>query len=224
MDPYRYVIGEAQMKSAKFTHGLGLGILVVFSAGALSAQSSGQSTSDPLAAAAKRAQDSKKDQSKTARVWDNDSIPKAGHEISIVGSNDVVADGTNPAVAPAGIAGASPDGAAGGANPAAPAAGPAPNQADLDAKIQAQISNAKESIASMKTDLDLMQRTQVLDSQMYYSKPDYANDRAGARKLTDEQAKIADKQQAIDEAEKKLAELETLLKASPQNNPPVNRD
>ena len=211
------------MKSAKFAHALGLGILLVLPAGALSAQSSGQSTSDPLAAAAKRAQDSKKDQSKSARVWDNDTIPKAGHEISVVGSNDAVADGANPAVAPDGTVVASPDGAA-GANPAAPAPGPAPNQADLDAKIQAQINDAKENIASMKTDLDLMQRTEVLDSQMYYSKPDYSDDRAGARKLTDEQAKIAEKQQAIDEAEKKLAELETLLKASPQNNPPVTRD
>jgi hypothetical protein len=211
------------MKSAKFAHALGLGILLVLPAGALSAQSSGQSTSDPLAAAAKRAQDTKKDQSKSARVWDNDTIPKAGHEISVVGSNDAVADGANPAVAPDGTVVASPDGAA-GANPAAPAPGPAPNQADLDAKIQAQINDAKESIASMKTDLDLMQRTEVLDSQMYYSKPDYSDDRAGARKLTDEQAKIAEKQQAIDQAEKKLAELETLLKASPQNNPPVTRD
>ena len=211
------------MKSAKFAHALGLGILLVLPAGALSAQSSGQSTSDPLAAAAKRAQDSKKDQSKSARVWDNDTIPKAGHEISVVGSNDAIADGANPAVAPDGTVVASPDGAA-GANPPAPAPGPAPNQADLDAKIQAQINDAKENIASMKTDLDLMQRTEVLDSQMYYSKPDYSNDRAGARKLTDEQAKIAEKQQAIDEAEKKLAELETLLKASPQNNPPVSHD
>ena len=211
------------MKSAKFAHALGLGILLVLPAGALSAQSSGQSTSDPLAAAAKRAQDSKKDQSKSARVWDNDTIPKAGHEISVVGSNDAVADGANPTVAPDGTVVASPDGAA-GANPPAPAPGPAPNQADLDAKIQAQINDAKENIASMKTDLDLMQRTEVLDSQMYYSKPDYSNDRAGARKLTDEQAKIAEKQQAIDEAEKKLAELETLLKASPQNNPPVSHD
>ena len=212
------------MKSAKFAHALGLGILLVLPAGALSAQSSGQSTSDPLAAAAKRAQDSKKDQSKSARVWDNDTIPKAGHEISVVGSNDAaVADGANPTVAPDGTVVASPDGAA-GTNPAAPAPGPAPNQADLDAKIQAQINDAKENIASMKTDLDLMQRTEVLDSQMYYSKPDYSNDRAGARKLTDEQAKIAEKQQAIDEAEKKLAELETLLKASPQNNPPISHD
>src|SRR5271156_4222765 len=115
------------MKSAKIAHALGLGILLVLPAGALSAQSSGQSTSDPLAAAAKRAQDSKKDQSKSARVWDNDTIPKAGHEISVVGSNDAVADGASPAVAPDGTVVASPDGAAGG-NPAAPAPGPAPNQ------------------------------------------------------------------------------------------------
>jgi len=213
------------MKPTKFVHGLGLGILLVLPAGAVYAQSAapssaGQSTSDPLAAAAKRAQDSKKDPSKTARVWDNDNIPKAGHEISVVGSNEAAADGTNPAVSADANAVATPDAAAGGAN----AAGPAPNQADLDAKIQAQITSAKENIASMKTDLDLMQRTLVLDSQTYYSKPDYSSDRGGARKLTDEQAKIADKQQAIDEAEKKLAELQTLLNASPQNTPAVNRD
>ena len=213
------------MKPTKFVHGLGLGILLVLPAGAVYAQSAapssaGQSTSDPLAAAAKRAPDSKKDPSKTARVWDNDNIPKAGHEISVVGSNEAAADGTNPAVSADANAVATPDAAAGGAN----AAGPAPNQADLDAKIQAQITSAKENIASMKTDLDLMQRTLVLDSQMYYSKPDYSSDRGGARKLTDEQAKIADKQQAIDEAEKKLAELQTLLNASPQNTPAVNRD
>jgi hypothetical protein len=70
-----------------------------------------------------------------------------------------------------------------------------------------------------------LQRTLSLDSQMYYSKPDYSSDRGGAEKLTDEQAKIAEKQQAIEEAEKKLAELEALLKDSPQNNPPpANRD
>src|ERR1700722_15407375 len=213
------------MKPTKFVRGLGLGILLVLPAGAVYAQSAapssaGQSTSDPLAAAAKRAQDSKKDPSKTARVWDNDNIPKAGHEISVVGSNEAAADGTNPAVSADANAVATPDAAAGGAN----AAGPAPNQADLDAKIQAQITSPKENIASMKTDLDLMQRTLVLDSQMYYSKPDYSSDRGGARKLPDEQAKIADKRQAIDEAEKKLAELQTLLNASPQNTPAVNRD
>jgi hypothetical protein len=219
------------MKFAKFAYGLGLGILLVLPAGAVFAQSStpqssAQSGSDPLAAAAKRAQDTKKDQSKPARVWDNDNIPKAGHEISVVGSNDAAAtDGTNPAATPDAATGAAADASAATANVTAPApADSAQAQADHDAKVQAQLSNARENLASLKTDLDLMQRTLVLDSQMYYSKPDYSNDRGGARKLADEQANIAAKQQAIDDAEKKIADLESQLKDSTQNPPPANRN
>jgi hypothetical protein len=208
------------MRLAKFAHTLGLAAILFLPVGAVCAQSSApqstaQSSSDPLAAAAKRAQE-KKDQSKPAHVWDNDTIPKAGHEISVVGQNDSTAsDGTNPGAAP---------GAPAGSGVAVSAPASAQDQAALDAKLQSQVTNAKENLASLKTDLDLMQRTLVLDSQMYYSKPDYSNDRQGARKLTDEQAKIADKQQAIEDAEKKIAELEAQLKDSPANAPPPNRD
>ena len=45
-----------------------------------------QQQSDSLAAAARRARDQKKDQSKPAKVWDNDNIPtKPGNSISVVG-------------------------------------------------------------------------------------------------------------------------------------------
>jgi hypothetical protein len=209
------------MRFAKFAHGLGLGVVLLLPAGVVCAQSSApqpaaQSSADPLAAAAKHAQEGKKDQSKPAHVWDNDTIPKAGHEISVVGQNDSTAsDGTNPSATP---------GAPAGSGVAAPVPASAQDQAALDAKLQSQVTNAKENLASLKTDLDLMQRTLVLDSQMYYSKPDYSNDREGARKLTDEQAKIADKQQAIEDAEKKIADLEAQLKDSPANAPAPNRD
>jgi len=211
------------MRFAKFAHGLGTGALLLLTSGVVCAQSSApppaaQSSSDPFAAAAKRAQGDKKDQPKPARVWDNDTIPKAGHEISVVGQNDsATPDGTNPDATP-GTAAAS------AAVPAPAPASSAQAQAALDAKLQSQLTNAKENLASLKTDLDLMQRTLVLDSQMYYSKPDYSTDRDGLRKLTDEQAKIADKQQAIEDAEKKIAELEAQLKDSPANAPPANRD
>jgi hypothetical protein len=209
------------MRFAKFVHGLGMGGLLLLPAGVVCAQSAApqtpaQSSSDPLAAAAKHTQDDKKDQSKPARVWDNDTIPKAGHEISVIGQTDSAPnDGTNPDATP---------GVAAGTGTAPAPAPSAQDQAALDAKTQSQLSNAKENLASLKTDLDLMQRTLVLDSQMYYSKPDYSTDRDGARKLTDEQAKIADKQQAIEDAEKKIAELEAQLKDSPANAPPPNRD
>lgn len=210
------------MRIAHIVLRLGLGILVVVPAGATFAQS--QSSPDPLAAAAKRAQSDKKDQAKPARVWDNDTIPKAGTAISVVGQNEAPAnDGTAPGVTVAAV-----DAGTGTADAKATPAGSTQQQAPAPAdtaNIQSQLNNAKENLASLKVDLDLMQRTLVLDSQMYYSKPDYSTDRAGARKLTDEQAKIADKQQAIEESEKQIADLEAQLKDSPQNsNPPASRN
>jgi hypothetical protein len=216
--------GEKHMRIAQLVLARGLGILLVLPAGAVFAQSAAsqsetQASQDPIAAAAKRAHDDKKDQAKPARVWDNDNIPKAGQEISVIGQKE---DATDNASADA-AAGAT----AGAANVAAPAsANGGPERAAKNAgNLQAQIDGAKEKLASLRTDLELMQRTLVLDSQMYYGKPDYSNDTEGARKLQDEQAQIAEKQQAIDEAEKQIAELEGQLKDSPQtDNPPINHD
>lgn len=202
------------MKIAHIVLGLGIAMMTL-PAGAAFAQS--QSSPDPLATASKRAQNDKKDQAKPARVWDNDTIPKAGTAISVVGQNEAPAnDGTAPGVTVAAVdAGTVPADAKATPSGTTPQQTPAP--ADT-ANIQSQLNTAKENLASLKVDLDLMQRTLVLDSQMYYSKPDYSTDRAGARKLTDEQAKIADKQQAVEEAEKQIADLEAQLKDSPQNS------
>jgi hypothetical protein len=208
---------------------LGLGILLALPAGAIFAQAAtpaaqaqapgAQSSSDALGAAAKLARDDKKDQAKPARVWDNDNIPKAGHEISVIGQkNDAANDGSTDAAA--GAAAANTNGAV-----VAGATGTPDSAAKNGERVHAQIDGAKEKLASLRTDLDLMQRTLVLDSQMYYGKPDYSNDTEGARKLQDEQAQIAEKQQAIEEVEKQIAELESQLKDSPESeNPPVKHD
>jgi hypothetical protein len=196
---------------------LALGVLLVLPLGVMHAQSmSGQTDTDPLAAAAKRAREDKKDASKPARVWDNDTIPKAGQTISVVGqTSDASGDGTaaadgtnNPTVAATG---------APGPRTATTTQGAA-NSSSESAYVEKRLANAKEKLASLRTDLDLMQRTLVLDSQMYYGKPDYSNDRAGAQKLADEQSQIASKQQAIDEQEKEIADLQALGKDAPQTS------
>jgi hypothetical protein len=213
------------MRIAQLMLGRALGILLVLPAGVTFAQSAAappqdsptQSSPDPLARAAKRAREDKPDQAKTARVWDNDTIPKAGQEISVVGQKDETAnDGTTdaPAAAPAD-------------SPAAvtAASGSPENSAKNGEHLHAQIDAAKEKLASLRTDLELMQRTLVLDSQMYYGKPDYSSDTEGARKLQDEQAQIAEKQQAIEDVEKQIADLESQLKDSPESdNPPAKHD
>lgn len=191
-----------------------LGIFLLLPAGAAFAQSAAApapaaqspSSSDTLAAAAKRAREDKPDQAKTARVWDNDNIPKAGHAISVIGQKDeAAADGT--ADAAAGASSAPENAGKGGGH------------------LHAQVDAAKEKLASLRTDLELMQRTLVLDSQQYYGKPDYSNDSEGARKLQDEQAQIAAKQQSIEDVEKQIADLESRLNDSPESeNPPAKSE
>ncbi len=199
---------------------LGLGILLVIPAGVMHAQSmSGQADTDPLAAAAKRTREAKTDPSKPARVWDNDTIPKAGQTISVVGqTSDAPADGASETATTDGTANTVVAAGSGTATASTPGATNSPSEG---AYLQSRVANAKEKLASLRTDLDLMQRTLVLDSQMYYGKPDYSNDRAGAQKLADEQAQIASKQQSIDEQEKEIADLQAL---AAKDAPPASQN
>jgi predicted RNase H-like nuclease (RuvC/YqgF family) len=153
-----------------------------------------------LAEAAKRAREAKKDDQKPARVWDNDTVPKAGAQISVVGEA--------PAGADSSAASAAADSSANGATAAK---SPAKSGGEDNSALKSHIADAKEKLSTIKTDLDLLQRTNTLDSQMYYGKPDYSSDKEGAAKLKDEQDQIAAKQQEMDDQQKKIDELEAEL-------------
>lgn len=196
----------------------GLGILLVMPMGIAvgQAQSPSQDTqapapADPLAAAAKQAREAKKDQPKPARVWNDDTIPKSNAGISVVGKtpDDSNAGAVAAHVAAKGAAGSGGGAAAGTGNRAA---------------LERSIANAKEKLATIKVDLDLLQRTYTLDSQMYYGKPDYASDADGLAKLKDEQNQIAAKQQEMDEEQKKLDDLNAELAALPAAAAPSSSD
>jgi hypothetical protein len=194
---------------------LSLGILLILPVGFAAGQSQtppppppqqdAQSSSTSLAEAAKRAREAKKDEQKPAHVWDNDTVPKAGAQISVVGE------------APAGVddsaAGAAADNSANGATAAK---SPSKTGGEDKTALKSQLADAKERLSTLKTDLDLLERTYTLDSQMYYGKPDYSSDKEGAAKLKDEQDQIAAKQQEMDDQQKKIDELETeLAKVAP---------
>jgi hypothetical protein len=173
---------------------------------------------DSLAAAAKQAREAKKDQPKSARVWNDDTIPKSNAAISVVGQTPddnagAAAAGDAAAAAPAAAANGSA-GAGGGA-----AAGGGDRKA-----LEGSIANAKEKLATIKVDLDLLQRTYTLDSQMYYIKPDYASNTDGAAKLKDEQDQIAAKQQEMDDEQKKIDDLNAELSKLPAAAAPAGSD
>lgn len=163
------------------------------------AQSSTASTT--LAEAAKRAREAKKDQAQPAHVWDNDTVPKASGQISVVGETPASADADNSAPV--------------AAAPADNSANAAPAKTEGSTALKSQISDAKDKLATIKTDLDLLERTNTLDSQMYYGKPDYQSDTDGAAKLKAEQDAIAAKQQEMDDQQKKIDDLEAELGKQP---------
>jgi hypothetical protein len=191
---------------------LSLGILLILPVGFAAGQSqtppppqqqdTPSSSTSSLAEAAKRAREAKKDDQKPARVWDNDTVPKAGAQISVVGEAPAGADAGSSAASAA---------ADGSANAAAPAKSSAKSDGQDQSALKSQIANAKEKLSTIKTDLDLLQRTNTLDSQMYYGKPDYSSDKEGAAKLKDEQDQIAAKQQEMDDQQTKIDELEAEL-------------
>jgi hypothetical protein len=194
----------------------GLGILLVMPMGIAAGQAQAPSQeapapapTDPLAAAAKAAREAKKDQTKPARVWNDDTIPKSNGAISVVGQTP--ADDSANAAAATGDAANAATSATGSAGAGGGAAAGAGNQRALETSIQ----NAKDKLATTKVDLDLLQRTYTLDSQMYYIKPDYASDANGAAKLKDEQDQIAAKQQEMDEEQKKIDDMEAELSKLP---------
>jgi hypothetical protein len=202
-----------------------LGILLVMPMGIAAGQAQppaqdaqAPAPTDSLAAAAKAAREAKKDQPKPARVWNDDTIPKSNGAISVVGQTPAT-DDTNSAAAATGDAA----NAAAAGNGSAGAGGGAAAGADIRGALESSIQNAKEKLATIKVDLDLLQRTYTLDSQMYYIKPDYASDTEGAAKLKDEQDRIAAKQQEMDEQQKLIDDMEAELSRLPAAaTPPAN--
>jgi hypothetical protein len=170
---------------------------------AMAAQQGPSSTQgSSVADAAKAAREAKKDQPKATKVWDNDSIPNVPGQVNVVGQ--------------ASEESASSETAAEGPQ-AGPTAGPS---APVDkSTLERQLGDAKEKLQSLQTDRDILQRTNTLDQQMYYGKPDYQSDAAGAKKLKDEQGAIDAKQQEIEDTQKEIAALQDKINSTPDAKP-----
>jgi hypothetical protein len=185
-----------------------LGILLIASGMTFAGTTAGLAAARPgqqgdsLAEAARRAQSEKKSAPATQKVWTNEDIPRTPGDISIVGVADAPSATDNSGGAPT--------------KPAAPANnGNKPRKTDKDAAaIQSDLAAAKLDLNTVTTDLDILTRKQILDSQSYYSKPDYASDTAGAAQLSDEQAEVDAKKQEAADAQKKVNDLQDQLAAA----------
>ncbi|HEV2615581.1 MAG TPA: hypothetical protein VGU63_03110 [Candidatus Acidoferrales bacterium] len=178
----------------------------ISSAGFAALPQSSRQSSQSLAAAARKAQEKEKDAPKAKTVWTNDNIPDTPGGVSIVGQPPAAASSNEPAAASTAEAPSSADKA---------------KLAVERAKASADLDDAKEQLRSAQTDLDIAQREYNLDAAQLYSTPDYSKNEQGQAKVDGEKAAIATKQQAVDAAQKKVGDIEKLLKSLGGEEKPV---
>ena len=174
----------------------------ISSAGFAAAPQSSQQCGQSVAGAARKAQEKEKEAPKAKTVWTNDNIPNTPGGLSVVGQP---APSSSSAVA--------------GSTESTPANAKATAEPDKEklaaerAKALSDLENARKQLDSMKTDLDIAQREYSLDSAQLYGTPDYSKDQQGQAKVDAEKSAIAAKQQAVDAAQKKVGDLEKVLKS-----------
>ena len=195
----------------------GLAILILFQVAPAAAQpQQQQDDSTSIADAARRSRELKKEQPKSAKVWDNDTIPTKPGDVSVIGQAPATAASDDSAAKSADDDAKAADKTG---TPAPTPVTPAVERAEASetaqkiAAIQADLAAAKSHLQSVKADLDILQRTFVLDSQMYYSKPNYVADKDGAAKIEGEKDEVDAKQQEVADAQMKVDQLEAKLAA-----------
>jgi hypothetical protein len=182
--------------------------------GAALAQSQDDSAPS-VAEAARRARDQKKTAAKPVRTLTNDDLPAA----PVSGANAVEAQ-VNSAKAE--------DNAAATSDASQAQAAPVNDEKarEQNAENAAALEHAKKELAQAEHELDVMQRKAALDSDAYYSKTDFANDKDGKANLDAEAQQISDKKQAMETLKARVAELQALVGEAPSlepaKNPPNN--
>ncbi len=152
-----------------------------------------------VAEAARKAREQKKKAEKPTRVIDEDTLkpspgPTNPPDLQTAKASEPRIPGESAAPA------------------AAPQAEAEPSDQKEEAKrLAAEVAKAKEKLAELQKQEDLLERQLALDKDTVYSNPDSANDAAGKSRLDALQQQINDKQKAVSDAKAHLAELQSKL-------------
>jgi len=217
------------MKLHSLSRTFSLGSLAVFStvaifSPALRAQS--QDNAPSVAEAARKTKEQKKAAPKQSHVITEDtlSLRPASADTGAAPPPGTVIN-TTP-VMPSTETPASPKGASAETTKSAESSAPTPADAKKAEEQAAEIAKAKEMLAQLQSELDLLKRQLALNSETHYSNPDYARDTNGKSKLDDLQKAIGDKQISVQELKQQLEELLQKAGISPDANeapaPPKN--
>ena len=197
-----------------FALGSAVALIATFAVPTLSFAQSQDDSSQSVAEAARKAKERKKTAPKENHVITDDTLqlrpasadsngaPPAG---TVIKTTPTVAAG-DPTAA---TASTSPTAASTEAAATAKPADVSTAAADQKKKAEAAAAAAKtkELLAQAQTQLDILKRELALDSDSFFSNPDYAHDAKGKAKLDDLKQLIGDKQTSVEELKRQLTEL-----------------
>src|SRR5438128_7162433 len=191
-----------QHTTLRKTLGLGLLALLVCAPAHAQQQNSQQSgTGDPVADAARKAQEKKKDAPKPKRVYTEDDISVKKSDISVVGTAPVQPDAT------AAPAQANPDAAKADANDKQK------EDPNSEKAWRARFDALRTKIATAEQELDVLQREENKAGVQYYSDPTKAmNEQYSREEINKKAAKIDAKQKQIAALKQQWDDLETALR------------
>ena len=158
---------------------------------------SAQQTGDPVADAARKAREAKKDAPKPKKVYTNDDVKTSAPDSAAPSNASNPADPT--AVAPQQSAG-----------------GPGKNDdPNGEASWRKQFKEARDKIARAEKELDILQREFEKAQTQYYSDPQKAmNEQNNRAEINDKQAKIDAKKKEIAQLKQAVDDLEDQLRKS----------
>ena len=188
-----------------FALGSAVVLMATFAVPTLSFAQSQDDSSQSVAEAARKAKERKKTAPKENHVITDDTLklrPASSDFNGAPPAGTVI--NTTPTVAAGDSAAASTEGAT-----AAKPADSSTAVADQKKKTEAAAAAAKtkELLAQAQTQLDILKRELALDSDSFFSNPDYAHDAKGKAKLDDLKRLIGDKQTSVEELKRQLTEL-----------------
>lgn len=167
---------------------------------AMAAKHQDQQTSDPVADAARKAREQKKNEAKPRKVFTNDDVaPAPAAPTSTDGKTDAKEGDANAAK--------NGDAAAGDAKSKAPD--------NSEAAWRKRFSEQRAKISQAEQELDILQREASKLQTQYYSDPQKALAEQYTRKdVTDQDAKIAAKKDQIAKLKQGLSDMEDQLRAA----------
>ena len=178
-------------------------ILLCLAAAPLWAQSqsgSGQQTGDPVADAARKAREEKKNAQKPKKVYTDDDVARAS-----------APQAQAQAASPGQAAQATGQQAATKAG----AAAAAPEKEDPEKVWRKRFKDQHEKIARAERELEILQRESEKAQVQYYPDPQKALNEQNSRKdINDKNAKIAAKKQEIETLKQQLDDMEAELRRS----------